>query len=179
MLLTTGYAEASIERVDARGAEFELISKPYRRTELAAKVFDRAGVVLALDIERAGLTTAGQPHRPPPGADAAQRAHMLDLAVAVIIGAAFGTITTSLTEDLIMPVVGAITVLTRTSGRWSSPSSSEMKIDWWRLPPSMRRKPLASAMAAPSTAPASSRWGSASRSAPTRRTPTAPASAAC
>ena len=34
----TGYAEASIERVDARGAEFELISKPYRRTELAAKV---------------------------------------------------------------------------------------------------------------------------------------------
>ena len=38
VLLTTGYAEASIERVDARGAEFELISKPYRRTELAAKV---------------------------------------------------------------------------------------------------------------------------------------------
>lgn len=37
-MLTTGYAEASIERVDARGAEFELISKPYRRTELAAKV---------------------------------------------------------------------------------------------------------------------------------------------
>ena len=36
------------------------------------------------------------------------RGNVLDLAVAVIIGAAFGTITTSLTEDIIMPVVGAI-----------------------------------------------------------------------
>ena len=36
------------------------------------------------------------------------RGNVLDLAVAVIIGAAFGTITTSLTEDMIMPVVGAI-----------------------------------------------------------------------
>lgn len=36
------------------------------------------------------------------------RGNVLDLAVAVIIGAAFATITTSLTEDLIMPVVGAI-----------------------------------------------------------------------
>jgi large conductance mechanosensitive channel len=34
------------------------------------------------------------------------RGNVLDLAVAVIIGAAFATITTSLTEDLIMPVVG-------------------------------------------------------------------------
>ena len=33
---------------------------------------------------------------------------MLDLAVAVIIGAAFATITTSLTDDIIMPIVGAI-----------------------------------------------------------------------
>ena len=38
VLLTTGYAESSIERVDARGAEFELIQKPYRRTDLATKV---------------------------------------------------------------------------------------------------------------------------------------------
>ena len=31
------------------------------------------------------------------------RGNVLDLAVAVIIGAAFATITTSLTEDVIMP----------------------------------------------------------------------------
>ena len=36
------------------------------------------------------------------------RGNVLDLAVAVIIGAAFATITTSLTEDIIMPVIGAI-----------------------------------------------------------------------
>ncbi len=36
------------------------------------------------------------------------RGNVLDLAVAVIIGAAFGKITTSLTEDIIMPVIGAI-----------------------------------------------------------------------
>ena len=36
------------------------------------------------------------------------RGNVLDLAVAVIIGAAFATITASLTEDIIMPVVGAI-----------------------------------------------------------------------
>ena len=36
------------------------------------------------------------------------RGNVLDLAVAVIIGAAFATITTSLTEDVIMPVVGAM-----------------------------------------------------------------------
>src|SRR5687768_5113999 len=36
------------------------------------------------------------------------RGNVLDLAVAVIIGAAFATITTSLTEDIIMPVVGAL-----------------------------------------------------------------------
>lgn len=34
------------------------------------------------------------------------RGNVIDLAVAVIIGAAFATITTSLTEDVIMPVVG-------------------------------------------------------------------------
>lgn len=36
------------------------------------------------------------------------RGNVLDLAVAVIIGAAFATITSSLTDDIIMPVVGAI-----------------------------------------------------------------------
>jgi large conductance mechanosensitive channel len=36
------------------------------------------------------------------------RGNVLDLAVAVIIGGAFATITTSLTQDIIMPVVGAI-----------------------------------------------------------------------
>ena len=36
------------------------------------------------------------------------RGNVLDLAVAMIIGAAFATITTSLTEDVIMPVVGAL-----------------------------------------------------------------------
>lgn len=36
------------------------------------------------------------------------KGNVLDLAVAVIIGAAFATITTSLTGDIIMPLVGAI-----------------------------------------------------------------------
>ena len=36
------------------------------------------------------------------------RGNVLDLAVAVIIGAAFATIAASLTSDIIMPVVGAI-----------------------------------------------------------------------
>ncbi len=36
------------------------------------------------------------------------RGNVLDLAVAVIIGAAFATIVTSLTDDVIMPAVGAL-----------------------------------------------------------------------
>lgn len=36
------------------------------------------------------------------------RGNVLDLAVAVIIGAAFATIVTSLTDDIIMPAVGAL-----------------------------------------------------------------------
>ncbi len=36
------------------------------------------------------------------------RGNVLDLAVAVIIGAAFGSIVTSLTEDLIMPLFGFV-----------------------------------------------------------------------
>ena len=40
--------------------------------------------------------------------DFVARGNVLDLAVAVIIGAAFATITASLTDDIIMPIVGAI-----------------------------------------------------------------------
>ena len=36
------------------------------------------------------------------------KGNVLDLAVAVIIGGAFATITKSLTDDIIMPIVGAI-----------------------------------------------------------------------
>jgi large conductance mechanosensitive channel len=36
------------------------------------------------------------------------RGNVLDLAVAVIIGAAFGRIVTSLTDDIIMPVIGKV-----------------------------------------------------------------------
>nr|WP_294847924.1 large conductance mechanosensitive channel protein MscL [uncultured Sphingomonas sp.] len=36
------------------------------------------------------------------------KGNVLDLAVAVIIGAAFGKIVTSLTEDIIMPIIGWI-----------------------------------------------------------------------
>lgn len=36
------------------------------------------------------------------------RGNVLDLAVAVIIGAAFATITSSLTEDILMPILGVL-----------------------------------------------------------------------
>jgi PAS domain S-box-containing protein len=38
VLLTTGYAEASLERTDTKGSEFEIIMKPYRRLDLARRV---------------------------------------------------------------------------------------------------------------------------------------------
>ena len=41
--------------------------------------------------------------------DFVARGNVLDLAVGVIIGAAFGKIVTSLTEDIIMPVIGFVT----------------------------------------------------------------------
>jgi large conductance mechanosensitive channel len=41
--------------------------------------------------------------------DFAMKGNVVDLAVAVIIGAAFGAIVTSLVGDIIMPVIGAIT----------------------------------------------------------------------
>jgi large conductance mechanosensitive channel len=37
------------------------------------------------------------------------RGNVLDLAVAVIIGASFGTIVTSMTDDLLMPIIGLLT----------------------------------------------------------------------
>ncbi len=37
------------------------------------------------------------------------RGNVMDLAVAVIIGAAFGAIVTSLVDDIIMPLIGVIT----------------------------------------------------------------------
>ena len=40
--------------------------------------------------------------------DFINRGNVMDLAVAVIIGAAFGKIVTSLTDDIIMPVIGKI-----------------------------------------------------------------------
>ncbi len=41
--------------------------------------------------------------------DFINRGNVMDLAVAVIIGAAFGKIVTSLTDDIIMPVIGKLT----------------------------------------------------------------------
>ena len=38
VLLTTGYAEASLERTDVGGSEFDLLNKPYRRTDLVRRV---------------------------------------------------------------------------------------------------------------------------------------------
>ena len=39
----------------------------------------------------------------------AMKGNVVDLAVAVVIGAAFGKIVTSLTNDIIMPVIGVVT----------------------------------------------------------------------
>ncbi|WP_375409121.1 histidine kinase famiy protein [uncultured Methylobacterium sp.] len=38
VLLTTGYAEASLDRTDTGGAEFDLLNKPYRRNDLVLRV---------------------------------------------------------------------------------------------------------------------------------------------
>ena len=38
VLLTTGYAEASLERTDAGGTEFEVINKPYKRMDLVRRI---------------------------------------------------------------------------------------------------------------------------------------------
>jgi len=38
ILLTTGYADSSLERTDAGGSEFDIIHKPYRQSELLRRV---------------------------------------------------------------------------------------------------------------------------------------------
>lgn len=38
VLLTTGYSEASLERTDIEGSEFEILNKPYRRADFVARV---------------------------------------------------------------------------------------------------------------------------------------------
>jgi len=38
VLLTTGYADESIERTDAAGERFDVLHKPYRQTDLARRV---------------------------------------------------------------------------------------------------------------------------------------------
>lgn len=38
VLLTSGYAELAFERQEAGGGEFDIISKPYKRSELASKI---------------------------------------------------------------------------------------------------------------------------------------------
>ena len=52
------------------------------------------------------------------------RGNVLDLAVGVIIGAGFGKIVSSLTDDLIMPVVGAVTGGTDFSSKYTILSGS-------------------------------------------------------
>jgi large conductance mechanosensitive channel len=52
----------------------------------------------------------------------AMRGNVVDLAVGVVIGAAFGKIVTSLVSDIIMPVIGAVT-----------PGSSDLKNKFFSL----------------------------------------------
>ena len=66
--------------------------------------------------------------------DFIMRGNVVDLAVAVIIGAAFGAIVTSLVNDLIMPVVGALTggvdftnYFTPLSSKVTAPALAEAK----------------------------------------------------
>lgn len=60
------------------------------------------------------------------------RGNVLDLAVGVIIGGAFGTIVKSLTDDLIMPLISAIT---------GTPDFSENFIRLGRIPPDFTGNP--------------------------------------
>jgi large conductance mechanosensitive channel len=52
------------------------------------------------------------------------KGNVLDLAVGVIIGAAFGKIVTSMTEELIMPIVGLVTGGTDFSSKYTILSGS-------------------------------------------------------
>ena len=53
------------------------------------------------------------------------RGNVLDLAVAVVIGAAFGTIVASLTDDLIMPLIGYL--IQSSSGACLRPCANRSK----------------------------------------------------
>ena len=62
------------------------------------------------------------------------RGNVVDLAVAVVIGAAFGAIVTSMVNDIIMPIVGALTggidftnYFTPLSAKVTAPSLAEAK----------------------------------------------------
>jgi large conductance mechanosensitive channel len=59
--------------------------------------------VLRLAVEQKGLEMLKEFR------DFAMKGNVVDLAVAVIIGAAFGAIVNSLVGDIVMPVVGAVT----------------------------------------------------------------------
>ncbi|MCS6987186.1 MAG: large conductance mechanosensitive channel protein MscL [Sphingomonadaceae bacterium] len=61
-----------------------------------------------------------------------KRGNVLDLAVAVIIGGAFGTIVTSVTEDLLMPLISAVT---------GSPDFSNLFIRLGAIPDGFAGKP--------------------------------------
>lgn len=53
----------------------------------------------------------------------AMRGNVIDMAVGVIIGAAFGSITTSLVNDIFMPLIGVLTggtISAACSSRWTA-----------------------------------------------------------
>jgi len=69
----------------------------------------------------------------------AMRGNMLDLAVGVIIGAAFGGVVTSLVNDLLMPPLGRLVAgwIFRAS---SSISAINIMIRWQRQKPRARQR---------------------------------------
>jgi large conductance mechanosensitive channel len=56
------------------------------------------------------------------------RGNMVDLAVAVVIGAAFGAVVTSLVQNVIMPIIGAIGGKPSFDQYWWPINGSEIKI---------------------------------------------------
>jgi hypothetical protein len=66
------------------------------------------------------------------------RGNVVDLAVAVIIGAAFGAIVNSLVNDIIMPIIGAITGGLDFSN-YFIPLSSKVTAARWPTPRSKAR----------------------------------------
>ncbi len=63
------------------------------------------------------------------------RGNVLDLAVGVIIGAAFGKIVTSLTEDIIMPIIGWLS-----GGASTFPAASSCSVPFPRTSRAILRK---------------------------------------